>query len=512
MAQQLTTHSVKKMTPRYHPLQREIEKENARARVRLSIAVRVLSVVCAFLALLVGLVIFEGYGLVSDIRALEAESLAAEGSGEPGQTVAEMMDGRQRRFISISLVLLLIAIATGLMLSLKYLTSSSENTLDSALAELADLPPESDHDINPEDIASPADLLEIGCSPFAKATQTSPQLETDDPEKTEEAELSEDLFPDDLEMVEEEEAETPLTVSYNRMVEALQKINELEKKHSLELAEANEKLEKEVKIREKAQKEIRRLSRQLINSAEAAQKKLAQDLHDEFGQTLAALHMRVENLWDSIPFEMEAQRVNINELIVLIEELGDKIRSISSDLRPDLLDDLGLIPTLEWYIKEFMAKYHNIWIDFVPAGFKKRLDLEIELVLYRIFQESLNNIVKHANAHRIEVRLTHNYPRVILMVRDDGVGFDAKQRSGGIGLIGVRERAASIGGTIDIRSEKGRGTIVRVEVPVEKIDDEGDEMTEPEVRPISSTERSPGEKSGEISRKKSHEKISTREI
>ncbi|MFW5640703.1 MAG: sensor histidine kinase, partial [Thermodesulfobacteriota bacterium] len=203
-----------------------------------------------------------------------------------------------------------------------------------------------------------------------------------------------------------------------------------------------------------------------ITGIEEAQKKLAQDLHDEFGQTLAALHMGVETLWNSIPDEMGDQKNSINELIGLIEQLGDKIRSISSDLRPDLLDDLGLAPTLEWYIKEFQEQRTDLKIDFQAVGFKKRATPEIELVLYRIFQESLTNIVKHAKARQVTVMLTFNYPKVILMVKDDGVGFDPTQRYGGIGLIGMRERAVSVGGFIDIRSEKGKGTTIRVEMPV----------------------------------------------
>jgi signal transduction histidine kinase len=258
----------------------------------------------------------------------------------------------------------------------------------------------------------------------------------------------------------------PLESSYNKMVEALQKVNELEKRHTIELADANAKLEKEIAERERAEKEIRTLSRKLIDGIESAQKSLAQDLHDEFGQTLAALHMNVETLWNAIPEEMAGQKKNINDIILLIEQLGDKIRSISSDLRPDLLDDLGLVPTLEWYIKEFEEQHPDIHIDFHAVGLKKRLNSDIELVLYRIFQESLNNVLKHANAKTVSIMLTYNYPKTILIIKDDGDGFDPLARSTGIGLIGMRERAVSMGGSVEIRSVKGKGTSIRTEVPV----------------------------------------------
>ncbi|QTA82096.1 Histidine kinase superfamily protein [Desulfonema limicola] len=254
--------------------------------------------------------------------------------------------------------------------------------------------------------------------------------------------------------------------SYNKLMETLQKLNELEKKHTIELAAANELLENEITEREKAEKEIRHLSRKLISGIEDAQKKLAQDLHDEFGQTLAALHMGVETLLNSMPQDMVSQRKHIDDLIIFIENLGDKIRSISSDLRPDLLDDLGLVPTLEWYIKEFSEQRSDININFQAVGFKKRLCPEIELVFYRIFQESLNNVVKHSKADNVDVMLTYSYPKAILMVKDNGTGFDIDKRSGGIGLIGMRERAVSIKGQVDIRSEKGRGTTIRIAIPV----------------------------------------------
>lgn len=277
---------------------------------------------------------------------------------------------------------------------------------------------------------------------------------------------------------EEEESDDPIDAvdelgsglladSYNKMFSLMQRVNELEKKHTVELARANKKLEKEIDEREKAEAEIRHLSRQLINGIEEAQKKLAQDLHDEFGQTLAALHMGVESLWNAMPPSLSPQKEKLNELIVLIEKLGDKIRSISSDLRPDLLDDLGLVPTLQWYIKEFQDQHPEMKIRFQTVGFKKRLSAsEVELTLYRIFQESLNNIVKHAQANEVHVMLTYSYPQVIFMVKDNGMGFDPKRRSKGIGLIGMRERVASANGQIDVRSKTGKGTAIRVEIPV----------------------------------------------
>jgi len=287
--------------------------------------------------------------------------------------------------------------------------------------------------------------------------------------------MQEDLEDDDLELgenlpmegdPEKPDAEIPrdktgvLANSYNKMVETLQKLNELEKEHSVEL-------QKEIAERKRAEQEIRHLSSQLINIGEEGKKELAQDLHDEFGQTLAALHMGAETLLNAIPEEMSMHKQGMGELVGLVENLGDKIRSISSDLRPDLLDDLGLVPTLEWYIKEFLEQRQDIQINFQAVGLRRRFSSEIELVLYRIFQESLNNIVKHAKAGQVSVTLTYSHPNAIFVITDDGVGFDEHTRGrDGIGLLGMRERVVSVNGRINIRSAKEKGTSIRVEVPV----------------------------------------------
>jgi signal transduction histidine kinase len=280
----------------------------------------------------------------------------------------------------------------------------------------------------------------------------------------------EDLTIEDL-IIEEETAKQPaiaeenaaldLAASYSKLVKALQKVTEVEKEHSV-------KLQEEISERRRVEEEIRHLSSRLINSNEEGRKALAQDLHDEFGQTLAALHMSAESLHSSIPEELKEQKEKIGSLIQLIEHLGDKIRSISSDLRPDLLDDLGLVPTLEWYIKEFHEKKQDIRLNFQAIGFvRKRLSPDAELVLYRIFQESINNIVKHAKAQETNVTLTYSHPNVIFIIKDNGVGFDEKTRGkDGIGLLGMRERVVAMKGIIDIRSAIGKGTTVRVELPV----------------------------------------------
>jgi len=223
----------------------------------------------------------------------------------------------------------------------------------------------------------------------------------------------------------------------------------------------------------KAEEEIRNLSRRLIDVSEDEKKRLAADLHDEFGQSLTSLHFDLESLERSIPREFEEQKTKTQSLIKKVECLADSVRKTTSYLRPDLLDHLGLVPALEWSIHDFTSRRTETEVDFQTLGLKKRLNPKIELVLYRLFQECMTNISKHANATRVEIMLTYSHPRVIFVVRDNGMGHDlskhgapGRKSPGGIGLLSMKERVASLGGSIDIASAPGKGMTIRAEIPV----------------------------------------------
>ncbi len=223
----------------------------------------------------------------------------------------------------------------------------------------------------------------------------------------------------------------------------------------------------------KAEEEIRNLSRRLIEVSEDEKKRLAADLHDEFGQSLTSLHFDLEYLERSIPEKFEEQKKGCERVIQKVERLADSVRKTTSYLRPDLLDHLGLVPALEWSIHDFTARRAEMEVDFQTLGLKKRLNPKIELALYRLFQECMTNISKHAKATLVEIMLTYSHPRVIFIVRDNGVGHDPSKRGaaagkapGGIGLLSMRERVASLGGSIDIASSPGKGTTIRAEIPV----------------------------------------------
>lgn len=223
----------------------------------------------------------------------------------------------------------------------------------------------------------------------------------------------------------------------------------------------------------KAEEEIRQLSRRLVKVREEERKMFAGDLHDDVGQILTAMHFDLDSLRKIAPSHDIAQKQRYEKLVRNVEMLADIVRKTTSYLRPDILDMMVLIPALTRHIEKFQANQPGIHVEFKALGLKKRLNPEIELAIYRIVQESLTNIAKHARATSVDIMLTYSHPHVILAVRDNGVGQNEsgrerkKRREGeGIGLLTMRERAVSLGGSFEISSLPGKGTTIRAEIPV----------------------------------------------
>lgn len=224
---------------------------------------------------------------------------------------------------------------------------------------------------------------------------------------------------------------------------------------------------RDVSDRKRAENERRFLTQRLMSIAEDERKKLSQDLHDELGQMLTALRFVLDALQASLPKELEISQAKCADASLLLEQIGSSVRNLLFELRPSLLDDLGLVPTLEWYIARFMRRTPCIAVKFEALGVKGRLVPDQETVLFRVLQECLNNVLKHARAENVIVSLTSSYPKIIFLVKDDGIGFDPKEARNeniGIGLAGMRERVASIGGSLEVVSGPGQGTIIRVEL------------------------------------------------
>lgn len=237
-----------------------------------------------------------------------------------------------------------------------------------------------------------------------------------------------------------------------------------------ELAATNASLETELRQRTGAEAQVRGLLARLISIQEDERRRIARDLHDEVGQQLVGLRLHLDALDLRLNTPPGTARAAIDELRQIAERLDRELDFFAWELRPAALDDFGLVQGLSTFVKEWSAHF-GIAAEFQGRRMSKvRLAPEVETNLYRIVQEALNNVYKHAKASRVAVLLERRGREVALVIEDDGVGFDPSSHTGslrdGIGLVGMRERAALIGGTLDIETADGGGTAIFVHVPL----------------------------------------------
>jgi two-component system, NarL family, sensor histidine kinase UhpB len=208
---------------------------------------------------------------------------------------------------------------------------------------------------------------------------------------------------------------------------------------------------------------------QILSAQEQERKRIARELHDETSQVLTSLLISLALLEQAIDGE-EARR-RVEDTRALVHQTLRAVRNLSIDLRPSALDDLGLLPALRWYIKQYQQTC-GVEVDFTATGLKQRLPAEVETALYRVIQESLTNTAKHARARRAWVAVSEEPGRVTAHVQDDGQGFDAAAvlrspwQDRGLGIAGMQERAMLLDGTVRIESQPGHGTNIDVTIPL----------------------------------------------
>ncbi len=206
----------------------------------------------------------------------------------------------------------------------------------------------------------------------------------------------------------------------------------------------------------------------ILHAQEEERKRIARELHDETSQVLTSLLISLALVEESV--NDNAARERISETRALAHQTLRAVRNISLDLRPSALDDLGLLPALRWYIKEYQQKC-GIEVELAASGLRERLPADMETALYRIIQESLTNTAKHGHARHAWVTLTDDGLLMRAAVRDDGMGFDAAAtlrrpwQDRGLGLAGMMERATLLGGSVEIDSEPGAGTLMTATIP-----------------------------------------------
>jgi PAS domain S-box-containing protein len=261
-----------------------------------------------------------------------------------------------------------------------------------------------------------------------------------------------------------------------RNAEALQRAyDEMENRvleRTRELASMNETLMREISERQTAERQKIELLKRLVSGQEEERRRIARDLHDHLGQRLTALRLKLASLREACAGDEELYG-RATRLQQIAELIDSEVSFLAWELRPSTLDELGLIDAIGAFVKEW-SRHYEINAEFHSTGLGEvRLDREAETHLYRITQEALNNIYKHADAHNVSVLVERAGREVILIIEDDGAGFTQSETqrdrmsNRGLGLGGMRERADLIGGTLEIESEVGKGTTIYVRIPVE---------------------------------------------
>jgi signal transduction histidine kinase len=211
--------------------------------------------------------------------------------------------------------------------------------------------------------------------------------------------------------------------------------------------------------------------RQTISAQEDERRRLARELHDETAQTIAALSIALDRARDGLRGADAEATAQIGQAKALSTRLLAETRRLILGLRPTVLDDMGLLPAIRWYAESYLAE-RGIEVKLEAVLPARRLPGHIEVALFRIVQEALSNVAKHAHASHVDVRLTHDGHEITLTVADDGAGFDVAQALGrrgpteSVGLLGMQERARLLGGRLEVRAREGGGTVVEVVIPV----------------------------------------------
>ena len=217
--------------------------------------------------------------------------------------------------------------------------------------------------------------------------------------------------------------------------------------------------------------ELKRLMTRLAESQEDERRRMARDLHDGVIQNLSGIIFSLSFLGNALNPDQDSARQEIEQLENIVQETISDLRQVIYDLRPTILDSLGLVPTLEKHLDRF-AETNNVQTVF-NHQLKERVSGVVETALFRLAQEALNNIKKHAGAKKITLDLKESHKKIVMMVKDDGEGFDMEEvkkrvsQTSGFGLSGMKERVQSLQGDVEILSKPGAGTQVKVTVPLE---------------------------------------------
>jgi signal transduction histidine kinase len=214
-----------------------------------------------------------------------------------------------------------------------------------------------------------------------------------------------------------------------------------------------------------AHQRLQSLSRSLLEVQETERRHIARELHDEIGQVLTGIKLSLERSAREPP---DCVKSSVSQALGLVTELVGRVRDLSLELRPPMLDDLGLLSALRWQLGRYTSQF-EIRVNFKHSRLdEQRFAPDIETAAYRIVQEALTNVARHAGVGKVDVDIQADESRIRIRIRDEGIGFDAHTLSASStgGLSGMRERASMLGGQLDVESAPGAGTLLRAELPL----------------------------------------------
>ncbi len=215
--------------------------------------------------------------------------------------------------------------------------------------------------------------------------------------------------------------------------------------------------------------EVQRIPTRVLRAQEEERKRIARELHDETSQALTSVIVGLKGLERA---ESGAEvRERVGELRATVAETLDAVHRMAVELRPSALDELGLVPALRSYVKEY-SRQSGIQVELQVSGLKGRLPAEMEVAVYRVVQEALTNAAKYSESHHVAVKLSVEGSTLTALVRDNGRGFDVdrvqQSKDGGLGLFGMKERVSLLSGQLDILSAPGAGTTILARIPLDR--------------------------------------------
>lgn len=250
------------------------------------------------------------------------------------------------------------------------------------------------------------------------------------------------------------------------------------RKRTAELAMTIQVLENEIEDHRqteaalrRSQEQLRKLSHKILDAQENERKLVAQEIHDSIGGSLAAVKLALEEKLESMGQNPVPEGISLEKIISHVDETIKESRRVSAHLRPSLLDELGLLPTVSWFCREFENLHPGLQIEKQLDAAEDDIPEKLKVVIYRVLQEAMNNIAKHSGATRACVQLGKRGNRIEFTVADNGCGFDPEEKfaeltvAAGLGLSGMRDRTIFCDGKFEIASEKGKGTKVHISLP-----------------------------------------------